>query len=97
MPKALGGFSGGETLVEYTFRACFVIIVSSLFLFGVLRGPREGPSGGFTGGDPPGGIPRGPPEVLGRFWNDSGSILGRFWPTLVARFWVDFGLILGRF
>ena len=54
---------------------------------GVPRGVAWGSPRGEIRGDPPGGVPRGSPEVLGRFWVDSGSILRRFviWGQIIIR------------
>ena len=72
MPKALGGFLGGEPgLVHFSglFRYYCLVPVP---VWGPPGGPQGGPSGRFTGGIPWGGSP----EVPQRFWADSGPILG---------------------
>jgi hypothetical protein len=61
--------------------ACVIVIGKWLFLVhvgppgGPSGGPSKGPSGGSTRGSPGGGSPEAPQ----RSWDDSGSILGRFW------------------
>ena len=80
MPKALGGFLGGEPgLVHFSglFRYYCLVPVP---VWGPAGGP-QGSLGEIHGGDPLGGIPRGSPKVLGRFWLDSGSILLRILPS----------------
>jgi hypothetical protein len=73
-----GGFLGGEPgAVPFSGLFIYYYLVP-VPVWGPQGGPPGSPLGGIHGGDPPGGIPRGSPEVQDRFWNDSGSILGRF-------------------
>ena len=73
-----GGFLGGEpgaVLFSGLFIYYYLVPVP---VWGPQGGPPRSPLGGIHGGDPPGGIPGGSSMVLGRFWDDSGSILGGF-------------------
>ena len=76
MPKALGGFLGGETWFGTLFGPVSLLLARGCSCLGSPGGSPGGSLGEIHGGDPLGGIPRGSPKVLGRFWVDSGSIQG---------------------